>query len=128
MASDSGEKGEAPKRVLILRDFSVTAMNPTLEYLQEDGVGDWEVEVPGYGTELTRGRIFRDFVAPAIDSAHKILALTERANANVAFEVGYALGRSKPTILCSWPDGRDWLRHGEPSSSIWSRRYLPGQL
>ena len=115
MASDSGEKGEAPKRVLILRDFSVTAMNPTLEYLQEDGVGDWEVEVPGYGTELTRGRIFRDFVAPAIDSAHKILALTERANANVAFEVGYALGRSKPTILCSCElDGPSWSEQEPP--------------
>lgn len=45
------------------------------------------------------GVIWRDFVKPQLDQAHKVLAFLDRANANVGYEIGYALGQSKPIAL-----------------------------
>ncbi len=103
------------KRVFILRDFEIEGIKNILEYLKESPPAGYRVEVPGLGSQLAMGRIFEDQVRRQIEGAAKGIALLDKPNANVAFELGYALGKGIPTALaCVRKPRPEWLASQVP--------------
>ena len=114
MGETKKREAASKKRVVVLRDFQDEAMENNLEYLQEQGVGDWEVIVPGLNVDLSQGQLL-DVIQDEIRRADKVIALTGAPNANVAFEVGFAVGCGKRTVLCTRdPQDDSWQNPGPP--------------
>lgn len=88
-------------RVFIIWDFELHSIRPTLEGLAAHPPEGYEVFVPGVSEEVPTGRVFEDRVRKRLDASDRVLVLTDLPNANVGFELGYALGRGKPVILAS---------------------------
>src|SRR6185503_18621237 len=57
------------------------------------------------------GEIFRDIVLPGIKRSERVLVVTDRPNANVAFEAGLAIGFGKSISLVHFgADIPTWLK------------------
>jgi hypothetical protein len=84
-------------RVFVVWDFSVAGLPMVLETLRRRPPGGYVIAVPGVGAAA--GEIFRDVVLPEIKKANRVLVVTDKPNANVAFEAGLALGFGKPISL-----------------------------
>ena len=54
-----------------------------------------EVDWPGRPEGMSQGEIWRNMVRPKLDAASRFVAYVDLPNANVGFEVGYALGHSE---------------------------------
>ncbi len=89
---------KADRRVFVLRDFALTELEIVLETLADPDEGSC-VEVPGLKDGKTQGEIFADIVQKNIDANDAALAICDLPNANVGFEIGYALGRGKELAL-----------------------------
>ena len=60
---------------------------------------DSEIEWPGYPGDKSQGAIWKDIVHPRIRWCDRLLAFVDLPNANVAFELGYALRLEKQAAL-----------------------------
>ena len=73
----------------------------------------YRVEWPGSPEVRAQGAIWRDIVEPGIDRCERLAAYVDLPNANVGFEVGYALGRRKAVALLRVrPELPTWLTPG----------------
>lgn len=88
-------------RVYVIRDFAATQVRLLLESLREiytEHAGqpiEWDIP----GLQAQGGQIARDIVYLPIRSADHAVALLDHPNANVAWEVGLALGWGKSVRL-----------------------------
>lgn len=87
-----------PKRIFILRDFEVRTIVDDLQRLAKT---DADVRAPGLDQLSHHGSVFDDYVRTEIDDADAVIAICDLPNANVGFEIGYALGRGRPVALTS---------------------------
>lgn len=98
--TDSERPSADKPLVFIVRDFELATITTTLGRLSESHPS-YEIVVPGFQKGIPQGRIFADNVRDSLDKSEKVIVLTDLPNANVGFELGFALGRGKPTILAS---------------------------
>ena len=85
------------ERIFIAWDFQTRKVRLTLQLLHREGLEGLAVDVPGF--DSVQGEVWRQVVEPGIVRAHRVLALVDVPNANVAFEVGYALGLGRAVSL-----------------------------
>ena len=98
--------------LFVIRDFEIREIKVTLERLQRRRPDGYDaIVVPGVGPTVRAGFVGEDVVFPEIDAATRVMALVDLPNANVGFEVGFALGRGKPIALAAARKGvADWLK------------------
>jgi hypothetical protein len=104
--SKSPKKKQGPKKVFVIWDMTIEVGELTLQGLKR--TEGWDVKLPG--TDSEAGQIWKDVVAPSIDGADFVLALVDKPNANVGFEIGYAFGRNRTLQLATvGPMLPDWM-------------------
>lgn len=103
-----------PRKVFIAYDFEIKGTLPAnLEAVKLKPPEDFEVEWPGSQGDMSQGAIWKDIVHPRIGWCDRLLAFVDLPNANLSFELGYALGSAKPVALARVrPDLPAWL--GKP--------------
>src|SRR6516225_6904713 len=100
-----------PRKVFIAYDFEIKGnLADNLDAVKDEPPGDFEVEWPGSPGDMSQGAIWKDIVHPRIAWCDRLLAFVDLPNANVAFELGYALGLKKEVALAHVrPDRPAWL-------------------
>jgi tetratricopeptide (TPR) repeat protein len=82
-----------PKTVFVAHDFTIgQGLRADLEYARRCAPHGYDLEFPGATGDLSQGEIWRDIVQPGLARAARVIAYMDEPNANVGFEVGYALG------------------------------------
>ncbi len=90
-------------------DFQTHALRVPLESLVTHPIAELTFVVPGL-TAPGAGDLFRTTVLPGIVASDRVVAVVQRPNANVSFEIGLALGLGKPVLLLAWGKERPaWL-------------------
>jgi hypothetical protein len=93
----------------VVWDFETHALRVPLESLVTHVDAELLFVVPGLGA-TDAGDLFRATVLPGIANADRVVAVVQRPNANVGFEIGLALGLGKPVLLLAWGKERPlWL-------------------
>ncbi len=91
---------EANQPLIVIRDFEIHEYGIVLEDLIDNPPpGVSRVVVPGLEGSGGQGEVFRDLIAPEFGARARVIALVDLPNANVGFEVGFALGRGAPVAL-----------------------------
>jgi hypothetical protein len=81
------------KKAFIAYDFDIKkGLADRLFWVRENAGSDFEVDYPDAIEGRSQGEIWRDIVRPRIDNADRVIAYVDLPNANVGFEIGYALG------------------------------------
>jgi hypothetical protein len=105
--SKQANKSAGPKKVFVIWDMTIQVGKLTLQGLER--TEGWEVKLPG--TDIEAGQIWKDVVEPGIANADFVLALVDKPNANVGFEIGFAYGSEQvlqlATIGAALPDWMD---------------------
>jgi hypothetical protein len=103
----------ASKRIFIAYDFEIKkGLIGDFQYVKRNQPEGVEVDWAGRPEGMSQGEIWRNRVRPAIDSASRFVAYVDLPNANVGFEIGYALGHGegKEVALARVnPSLPDWL-------------------
>src|SRR5262249_55986251 len=69
------------------------------------------IHVPAMSTDVSGGHVLRDLVLKGIVESDRVLVVADRPNANVAFEVGLALGLGKMIALVHFgQEVPQWLK------------------
>jgi tetratricopeptide (TPR) repeat protein len=99
------------RKVFVAYDFDIKGtLTSNLEAVQDKPPENYEVDWPGTPGDMSQGAIWKDIVHPRIASCDRFLAFVDLPNANVAFELGYALGSKKEVALARVrPDLPAWL-------------------
>lgn len=101
------------RRVFVIWDEALTKMQDILHYAQSAAAKSGDVTIDGLGLgEPTVAGSIPVTVRERILASDHIVAVVDRANGNVGFEIGFALGSGKPVVLCvseSEPKGHPWL-------------------
>ncbi len=98
-------------RVFVAWDMSQETIPATLEWARDEADQPWRVTVP-LG-EHDQGRIW-DGVKDGILASDRLIAFVDRPNANVAFEVGFALSVGVPVVFVAAEGVKrtfKWERH-----------------
>ena len=105
-------------KVFVVWDSKVPIAT-TLEDLMSDPTCDLHFDALCIRT-ADNGGVIPDNVRTRIESAHRVLAVMNRANANVLFEVGTALALEKPVTLIGWAEnGRPaWMGASPPLATL----------
>ena len=104
--------GAAPAQIrlaYVIRDFTIKQglkdnLIAARSHFEQLEVASVRVEFPDSSTR-DQGEIWSDIVQPKLDEASQVIAFVDTPNANVGFEIGYALGRgnrdpkSEPAIV-----------------------------
>lgn len=85
--------------VFVVWDFTIRGLKYILARFLDKPPEGYQIEVPGIEEKSSAGEIFRDIVLPGIRKSKRVLVVTDRPNANVAFEAGLAIGFGKPICL-----------------------------
>ena len=103
--------------VFIIRDFEVDHyVGLALQYLADAPPDGVKVSVPGASGAASQGRLLEDVVGPAIESSGYVISFMDTPNANVGFELGFALGNGRHVALvCASAELPKWLA-GAPLS------------
>lgn len=98
----------APQSVFVAWDTTTPTLPLFLERLPVLRPGGFDYEVLGL---RTKAGFIHDQVISGIETADRVLVCTDRPNANVGFEAGFALGLGKPILMVyrgsklpSWTD------------------------
>ncbi|MCK6445725.1 MAG: SUMF1/EgtB/PvdO family nonheme iron enzyme [Planctomycetes bacterium] len=115
------EKLAAKRKVFVVWDSQIRDIEYALRLLARNTSEDVEFFVPSL-TEGAAGQIWSDVVRPRLEGADLVLAFVDYPNANVGFEVGYALARGRDVRLA-------WCGDAQPG---WTKlppfnTYLLGQ-
>ncbi len=86
-------------RIFIAWDSEIPSIRHSFERLQKSPPPEFTIEVLGVGGSAYHGAVLEDTLEPAIERADRVLALVDRPNANMGFELGLALGRRKPAAI-----------------------------
>ena len=83
----------AGKKVFLAYDFEIKrGLIDDFDYVKENKPVDIDIEWPGRLEGRSQGEIWRNMVRPKLDAASRFVAYVDLPNANVGFEIGYALG------------------------------------
>ena len=97
----------------IIYDFQIKqGLTDKLYYASNNPPDGFEIDYPNPKTGMTQGEIWRDIVQPKLKTASRIIAFIDLPNANVGFEIGYALGHGegkKVALALHKPKIPDWL-------------------
>jgi len=85
--------------VFVVWDSTILGLKHILTRFQNSPPEGYRIEVPGLEGKGAAGEIFRDIVFPGIKKSQRVLVVTDRPNANVAFEAGLAIGFGKSISL-----------------------------
>lgn len=97
--------------VFVVWDFTIVGLKHILTRFQKSPPEGYSIQVPGLEGQAAAGEIFRDIVLPGIKKSDRVLVVTDRPNANVAFEAGLAIGFGKPISLVYFgADIPTWLK------------------
>ncbi|MCB9898890.1 MAG: hypothetical protein H6825_12875, partial [Planctomycetes bacterium] len=103
--------------VVVLRDFDIKN-GPVLEHIMRQPPPGYDVRVPGISLNRREGQILRE-VTDEVDTADRVIAFVDKANANVGFEIGYALGKRKPiSLVKSLERMPGWIDRSPPLKTI----------
>ncbi len=115
---------QATPRVFVVRDFSIEGISFRLGELNEDP----NITVPGLRGSPRQGQIFQE-IREGIDGIDRVLALVDKPNANVGFELGYALARGKPVVLATaGTDRAGWLKRPPMAGHLIDRGFDTEQI
>ena len=102
---------QAEITVFVVWDFTIRGLKHILARFQNSSPEGYRIEVPGLEGKGAAGEIFRDIVLPGIKRSDRVLVVTDRPNANVAFEAGLAIGFGKSISLVHFgADIPAWLQ------------------
>ena len=88
------------KKVFIAYDFEIKGdLTLNLEAVAEEPGDGYIVEWPGAPDGRSQGATWKDIVEPRIGWCDRLLAFADLPNANVGFELGYALARGKQAAI-----------------------------
>ncbi|MDF1800703.1 MAG: SUMF1/EgtB/PvdO family nonheme iron enzyme [Planctomycetota bacterium] len=97
-------------KVIVLWDFTIRGLRKDLQGLKDRPPEGTELFVPAEVGSPKQGEIFRDIVKPAITDSTRALAVVDLPNANVGFEIGFALGsRLEVALACAAGTVPEWL-------------------
>jgi tetratricopeptide (TPR) repeat protein len=99
------------KRIFIARDFEIKEdVEGDCEFAQRNLPVGCELDWAGEPSGKQQGAIWNDRVRPAIQEASHVISYVDLPNANVGFEIGYALGCGKGVALArKRGDIPEWL-------------------
>jgi len=112
-----------PSSCFIVWDTTIPGLRPLMELSAELGVG-----VPGLER---RGGDLTDAVLNGIKGHSRIVVFADRPNANVGYELGYALGlagRQVALVFSIGSERPEWLRHPPMSGILCQAVRSPGDL
>ncbi|MBL8693113.1 MAG: SUMF1/EgtB/PvdO family nonheme iron enzyme [Planctomycetes bacterium] len=120
MADAAPTPAPRAKRVFVAYDFQNRSFRSELSLLTDPAEHPPGVfiDIPGL-EEVASGQLWKAQVEPRIRNADAVLALVDSPNANVCFEIGFALGLGLPVRL---------MCHGENFPEWASLAPLTGQL
>jgi hypothetical protein len=96
-------------KVFVVWDFSIPGLDLVLSSVDRRQPQGFDVFIPGLKNRSSAGEIFRTIVVPEIRARDRVLVVTDRPNANVAFEAGIALGFGKQVSLVYFGVLPGWL-------------------
>jgi hypothetical protein len=85
--------------VFVVWDFTIRGLKHILTRFRDSPPEGYHIEVPGLEGKSAAGEIFRNIVLPGTRKSERVLVVTDRPNANVAFEAGLAIGFGKSISL-----------------------------
>jgi hypothetical protein len=86
-----------PRNVFIAYDFDIKGgLSDRLQWVKKNTGPEFEVNYPDASDARSQGEIWRDIVRPRIREADSVIAYVDLPNANVGYEIGYALGLHGP--------------------------------
>ncbi len=98
-------------RLFVIRDFSIKGgLRDTLVHLKDNPpAGYANITILDDG-DVRFGSLARGHVFPGIEDATRGLAVVDKPNANVGFEIGFAYALGKDVALVGWGNERpNWL-------------------
>jgi tetratricopeptide (TPR) repeat protein len=98
--------------IFVVSDFTIGGSLPALrDYFTDESYDRFAVRWPGGEGVPPAGHLWRDVVEPGIRAADRCLAFVDKPNANVGFEIGYALGLGRPVALAHLAkEAADWTK------------------
>lgn len=110
--SGAPTRGQAPTRVFVAYDFEIGGtLTDDLDAVADNPPPGYLVDWPGDAKGRKQGNIWAHKVRPGIGESDRLVAFVDLPNANVGFEVGYALGLGKAVALARIEEGIPaWLR------------------
>jgi len=108
LASSSPSKST---RVFVAYDFNIRGTLPGCRTaVAKSPPKGFDVEWPGAPDSKSQGEIWKDIVQPGIATCDRFLAFLDLPNANVGYEIGYAVGTGKRVALARVrADSPSWL-------------------
>lgn len=92
--------GSTPIQVFVAYDFEIPGnLQDWLTSVKEAPPDGFKVCWPGELTGKSQGEIWSDIVQRDIEKCERLLAFLDLPNANVGYEIGYALGKGKRVAL-----------------------------
>jgi hypothetical protein len=97
--------------VFIIRDFEVDGyVGLALQFLAQYPPAGTKLSVPGIPGAAEQGRLIEDVVDPALAKSQYVIAFMDTPNANVGFELGFALGSGRyVALVCAVTELPQWL-------------------
>ena len=105
------------RTVFVIRDFEVDkSVGLALQFLAQFPPRATSMSIPGIPGATEQGRLLEDVVNPALAKSQYVISFMDTPNANVGFELGFALGSSRHVALvCAARELPQWL-DGAPLS------------
>ena len=98
------------RSIFVIRDFANHGLSHLLDEAKRKTAGQLDWDIPGKDDGSKQGSIRLQRIAKGLASASRVLANVDQANANAAFEIGYSLGKERPTaIFVSRGKPPEWL-------------------
>ncbi|MEM7058090.1 MAG: serine protease [Pseudomonadota bacterium] len=106
--------------VFIMRDFEIDAyVGLALEYLKKHPPDGKRIRAPGLPGAAEQGHLLENILNPEISNANYVIAFMDTPNANVGYELGYALGTSRRVALATASANvPDWLNKAPMSGYL----------
>jgi tetratricopeptide (TPR) repeat protein len=116
---------QVPERIYIIWDFQTKAnLRDNLFYAKKQSKESRNIDFPDPEEGMSQGQIWLKIVKPQLDQATRVIGFMDLPNANVGFELGYAVGLGKKVALAVHLDQLPkWL--DDPPFAGFSRRPMP---
>ena len=109
-----------PTEVFVAYDFHIRGGLPdNIMALSKKPPAGFSVKWTGAPEGRSQGDLWKHVVAPGIHAAHRVVAYVDLPNANVGFEIGYALGQGKLVAIARCRDTKPlWLDYPPLNGSL----------